>query len=66
MMVAAALLAMGTPKVARAANFTWNQTNQDTYSWITPANWTANSGNPDAIGDVANLNNNILGDNTIL
>jgi len=65
-MVAAALLAMGTPKVARAANFAWNQTNQDTYSWITPANWTANSGNPDAIGDIANLNNNILGDNTIL
>ena len=65
-MVAAALLAMGTPKAARAANFTWNQKNQDTYSWITPANWTANLGSPDAFGDVANLNNDIAGDNTIL
>ena len=64
-MVAAALLAVGSPPTARAANFTWNKANTDTYSWINPANWTAGAGFPDAIGDIANLNNNIAGTNTI-
>ena len=64
-MVAAALLAVGSPTPARAANFTWNKTDSNTYSWIAPSNWTALAGFPDDLGDVANLNNNILGDNTI-
>ncbi|MGI9110096.1 MAG: beta strand repeat-containing protein, partial [Opitutales bacterium] len=64
-MVAAALLTVGSVPVARATNLTWNKANTDTYSWINPANWTAGTGYPDAIGDVANLNNNIAGTNTI-
>ena len=64
-MVAAALLAVGSPTPARAANFTWNKVDSETYSWIAPSNWTALAGFPDDLGDVANLNNNILGDNTI-
>ncbi|MFZ9400857.1 MAG: autotransporter-associated beta strand repeat-containing protein, partial [Opitutales bacterium] len=65
LMVAAALLAVGTPKPAKAANLTWNQANNNTYSWINSANWSGGTGYPDAIGDVANLNVNILGTNTI-
>ena len=64
-MVAAALLAVGTPTPAKAANFTWNQANNGNYSWIAPSSWTALAGFPDDLGDVANLNTNILGANTI-
>ena len=64
-MVAAALLAVGTPTPAKAANFTWNQANNGNYSWIAPSSWTALAGFPDDLGDIANLNTNILGANTI-
>ena len=64
-MVAAALLAVGVPKPAKAANFTWTQSNTDTYSWINAANWSGDAGIPDGIGDIANLTFNIGGTNTI-
>ena len=68
-MVAAALLAVGTPKPAKAANLTWTQSgiNPTTgeYSWINPVSWSGDIGTPDAIGDIANLTFNINGTNTI-
>ena len=77
LMVAAALLAVAAPDTARAANYTWNNVNSGTFDWNKSANWTsAGSGFPDLIrvtsplgstpGDVANLTNNIEGDNLIL
>ena len=67
-MVAAALLAIGTPKPARAANLTWNQDAFNSgLNWTDKVNWGA-AGNaffPDAEGDTANLNINIGGDQTI-
>ncbi|PAZ05369.1 MAG: hypothetical protein CAK86_03900, partial [Opitutia bacterium AMD-G1] len=76
-MVAAALLAVAAPDTARAANYTWNNVNSGTFDWNKSANWTsAGSGFPDLMrvtsplgstpGDVANLTNNIEGDNLIL
>ena len=65
LMVAAALLAVAAPKPARAANLTWNQVNNNTYTWTNTSNWSGGSGLPDDIGDIANLNVNILADNTI-
>ncbi|MBM3869087.1 MAG: hypothetical protein FJ384_09195, partial [Verrucomicrobia bacterium] len=65
LMVAAALLAVAAPKPAKAANLTWSQANTNTYSWINAANWSGGTGYPDDLGDVANLNVNILGANTI-
>ena len=47
-----------------AGTFTWNQTADGTgYSWITPAYWNP-SGIPNAIDDIANLND-ISGNQTI-
>jgi autotransporter-associated beta strand protein len=65
LMVAAALLAVAAPKSAKAANLTWNRANTETYSWANQANWTGGTGVPDGLGDIANLNTNILGANTI-
>ncbi|MBA4019033.1 MAG: hypothetical protein C0483_17840 [Pirellula sp.] len=48
----------------RAATYTWNQTAAGTYSWPTNANWSP-AGFPDAVGDTANLNIDILGNQTI-
>jgi len=65
-MVAAALLAMGTPKVARAANLTWTQDGFDSgLAWTKTTNWGVNALFPDAEGDTANLNINLQGDQTI-
>lgn len=47
------------------ATYTWNQTaTGTTYSWATSSNWTP-SGIPNATGDVANLNNDIAGNQTV-
>jgi len=65
LMVAAALLAVGSPTPARAANFTWTKANTGDYAWTNKANWVGDAGSPDGIGDIANLNVNILGAQTI-
>jgi autotransporter-associated beta strand protein len=50
--------------VARAAEYTWTPTTAATYSWDdATSNWT--SGFPNAVGDIANLNINITGNQTI-
>jgi autotransporter-associated beta strand protein len=53
--------------VLHAETFTWNQTaTSSTYNWNTSANWTgAVTGFPNAAGDVANLNIDIAGNQTI-
>ncbi len=48
----------------QAATFVWNQTAANTYSWITDGNWDT-AGFPNAVGDVANLNNAIAGPITV-
>lgn len=51
----------------RAEAFIWNQTaTSSTYNWNTTANWTgAVTGFPNAAGDVANVNIDIAGNQTI-
>ncbi len=50
---------------ARAAAFTWVPTAGGTYDWNVPANWNPNTGFPGEPEDVANLNNNIAGNQTV-
>ncbi|MGC3968189.1 MAG: autotransporter-associated beta strand repeat-containing protein [Pirellulales bacterium] len=53
------------PNFATAATYTWTPTAAGTsYSWIQTSNWTP-AGFPDAVGDVAELTNNIVGAQTI-
>ena len=60
--LAAALLALSA--VSQAATSTWTPTTAGTtYSWDSASNWT--SGFPNAIGDIANLNINLAGVQTI-
>lgn len=46
------------------ATYTWNQTAAGTFSWVTTSNWTP-TGFPDLLGDVANLNIDIAGNQTV-
>jgi hypothetical protein len=51
---------------ALAATDTWNKTAAGTtYSWIDLGNWLSGSSFPNGIGDVANLNIDIVGAQTI-
>jgi fibronectin-binding autotransporter adhesin len=52
------------PMASHAAVATWNQTAVGTYSWLTPTDWTP-AAFPNAIGDTANLNNNIVDAQTV-
>src|SRR5687767_2479690 len=46
--------------------YTWIPTaGGTTYNWNTPSNWTPSTLYPDAPGDVANVNIDILGNQTI-
>lgn len=58
------ILSLGALNRVQAATFAWNRTAAGTYSWITTTHWTP-TGTPNAIGDVANLNNNISGNQVV-
>ncbi len=45
--------------------YTWVPTAAGAFDWNNPANWSPNTGFPNAVGDVANLNNAIVGSETI-
>ncbi|OAI56559.1 hypothetical protein AYO49_00735 [Verrucomicrobiaceae bacterium SCGC AG-212-N21] len=58
------VVALVLPAPSHATAYTWTPTTGGTYDWNSAiSNWT--SGFPNAIGDVANLNNDILGGMTI-
>ena len=64
-MVAAALLAVGSAPVSRAANLTWNQTGYNPAAdWTAKANWgsVGNLFYPDAEGDTASLTADLSAD----
>jgi autotransporter-associated beta strand protein len=46
-------------------SYTWNQTAAGAFDWNNPANWTPNTGFPNAAGDVANINAALAGNETI-
>lgn len=48
-------------KASSQTVYTWNKTASGTYNWNAAANWTPNSGFPNAAGCTANLTNNIAG-----
>lgn len=48
-------------KASSQTVYTWNKTASGTYHWNAAANWTPNSGFPNAAGCTANLTNNIAG-----
>src|SRR5690606_13588084 len=48
----------------KADTYTWNLNANG--NWDNPANWNPNTGFPNAVGDVANLTNNITGANRII
>ncbi|MBA4015629.1 MAG: hypothetical protein C0483_00425 [Pirellula sp.] len=58
-----ALIVGGTPGFSQAANYTW-QVDAPTAGWNVDGNWTT-AGFPNALGDVANLTNNITGDQVV-
>ena len=57
-------LLMTTACLSRAAEYTWSQTASGTYSWTNATNW-GGSGYPHVAGDIANLNNDIAGNQNI-
>src|SRR5690349_18426037 len=62
--VAAALAAAGLlGQQLNAATYNWNTASGTV--WTTNANWQPNTGNPNAVSDVANINFNITSDLTI-
>ena len=63
-MLAAAIATMFVSQAAQAATYTWTPTTANTYAWNDASSkWT--TGFPNAIGDVANLNINLAGAQTI-
>ena len=58
-----AMIVGGTPGLSNAATFTW-QVDAPTAGWNVNGNWTT-AGFPNSVGDVANLTNNITGDQVV-
>ena len=63
--LAAAIATVCFPSFLHATTANWNQTAAATYNWDSAANWSPSSSYPGAIGDTANLNNAITGNQTI-
>lgn len=59
------LAACSLPLMGTAATYTWVPTATGTYEWETVNNWNPNTGVPNAVGDVANLNIDITAAQTI-
>lgn len=59
--LAAILLPLG----AAADTFTWQPTASGTYEWAASANWNPSTGFPNAVGDIANMNVNLAGTQTV-
>jgi fibronectin-binding autotransporter adhesin len=60
----AAICGALTAGSAKGAIYTWSPTGAGTYAWGLGANWSP-AGFPNAIGDTANLNNNLIGNQAI-
>ncbi len=49
-----------TSTTAMATTYDWNQTAAGGYNWNNPANWVGGVDFPNAVGDVANINTNVV------